>query len=788
MAQLGRTFRIFVSSTFTDLQEERNALQKEVFPALKKLCTERGCQFQAIDLRWGIGEEASLDQRTMRICKKELKSCQRTSPKPNFILLLGDRYGWRPLPEEIPEDEFKEIERLVKDPEEKKLLVEWYKPDENAVPTAIYCLQPRTGEYEQFEAWDPLEKKLHSILLQAANKMNLGPKRPLSPDKLVSDDRLAKYVASATEQEIIDGALSVEDAKEHVFCFFRTIEDLPKDKSAKDFVDLRADGEPDSVAKDFLDGLKNCLENRLPGNIFKYEARWTGVGITTDHIQKLCYDVCSSLEKVILSEIKQIESKPQLEKEVEDHERFGKERAKFFVGRTSVLERISAYISGKNPHPLGIYGEGGSGKSALTAFALEQAQREHSQAKIGFRFIGATLNSADGRALLEDLCRQVSRIYGGDEAVPTTYQELVEEFPKRLALATTDNPLVLFLDSLDQLSAAHHARSLIWLPADLPENVRLIVTTRPGEYLVALRNKLPQDNIVELGPLSLEEGSILLDRWLTAPPSRQLQDFQRKEVLDKFAACRWPLYLKLAFEEARLWKSDTRELKLSQDIKGIIKDNLFKRLEADHGKMLISRFFGYMAASREMNGLAEDELLEILSSDKEFFNDFLNRVKHTPPEPKLPVAVWARLYFDLESYLSGRSHEGATLLSFFHRELGDVAKSAYLAEDEDKFQQVLADYFLSKADPEVEPEKKERKKTWHGTPRALSELPFHLTRASRWDEVFETLVDFRFLEQKAARVGVMENIDAQGKRTISYTGALALLEDFDLALGSFPKE
>jgi hypothetical protein len=204
--------------------------------------------------------------------------------------------------------------------------------------------------------------------------------------------------------------------------------------------------------------------------------------------------------------------------------------------------------------------------------------------------------------------------------------------------------------------------------------------------------------------------------------------------------------------------------------------------------MLVSRYFGYMAASREMNGLAEDELLEILSADKEFFDDFLTRAKHAPPEMKLPVAVWARLYFDLESYLSGRSHEGATLLTFFHRELGDVAKSAYLAEEENKYQQVLADYFLSKADPEVEPEKKEREKTWQGTPRALSELPFHLTRAGRWDEVFETLVDFRFLEQKAARVGVMENIDAQGRKTTSYTGALALLEDFDLALGGFPKK
>ncbi len=50
--------RVFVSSTFTDLQLERDALQKEVFPKLEQLCASRRFQFQAIDLRWGVPSEA----------------------------------------------------------------------------------------------------------------------------------------------------------------------------------------------------------------------------------------------------------------------------------------------------------------------------------------------------------------------------------------------------------------------------------------------------------------------------------------------------------------------------------------------------------------------------------------------------------------------------------------------------------------------------------------------------------------------------------------------------------
>ena len=39
-----RTFRLFVSSTFSDFVAEREALQKRVFPELEKLCAERGAR------------------------------------------------------------------------------------------------------------------------------------------------------------------------------------------------------------------------------------------------------------------------------------------------------------------------------------------------------------------------------------------------------------------------------------------------------------------------------------------------------------------------------------------------------------------------------------------------------------------------------------------------------------------------------------------------------------------------------------------------------------------------
>lgn len=443
MAQATRTFRIFVSSTFSDLKEERNALQQKVFPKLGELCQQHDCRFQAIDLRWGVSEEASLDQQTVKICLQEIKRCQQTTPRPNFIVLLGDRYGWRPLPTEIPATEYEHIEQCVGNADQ-VLLKTWYRRDNNAIP-AIYCLQPRTGYFREQANWKDVESSLRSILLQATQEMALE-----------MDDRL-EYTASATEQEIVSGALRVADAPEHVYCFFRKIltkndlplvEDLPPGGSAQDFVDLVKVGEEyqlDTEAHGLLEELKrDKLRPQLGSHIYDYEARWTGSGITTDHLSQLCEDVLQSLSRVILAEIKQLEEVDPLAKESDDHASFGQERAKFFTGRVSILQTIHDYVRGTDPHPLAVFGASGSGKTALLAQVMADCAHRMPECVVVSRFIGATPASSDGQALLVSLCREISRRYGTDEAsVPAEYQELVEELPRTLALATSDKPLIV---------------------------------------------------------------------------------------------------------------------------------------------------------------------------------------------------------------------------------------------------------------------------------------------------------------------------------------------------------
>ena len=135
------TFRVFVSSTFSDLIAERNLLRARVWPALRERCRARGARFQDVDLRWGVSEEAGLDQRTMDLCLGEVERCRDVSPRPNFLILLGARYGWRPLPPHIPHAEFRAIADRV-GAAKTAHLERWYVLDENAVPP-LWDLRPR---------------------------------------------------------------------------------------------------------------------------------------------------------------------------------------------------------------------------------------------------------------------------------------------------------------------------------------------------------------------------------------------------------------------------------------------------------------------------------------------------------------------------------------------------------------------------------------------------------------------------------------------------------------------
>jgi hypothetical protein len=64
-----RNIRVFISSTFRDMQEEREELVKQIFPRRRRLCESRGVTWGEVDLRWGVPDEAKAEGKVLPLCR-----------------------------------------------------------------------------------------------------------------------------------------------------------------------------------------------------------------------------------------------------------------------------------------------------------------------------------------------------------------------------------------------------------------------------------------------------------------------------------------------------------------------------------------------------------------------------------------------------------------------------------------------------------------------------------------------------------------------------------------------
>lgn len=86
---------IFISSTFQDMQQERDILQNDVLPRIKELAKQYGKNIDLCDLRWGVNSSGMSEEestvKVLQVCFDEIDNA-----RPFFIAILGDRYGWVP--------------------------------------------------------------------------------------------------------------------------------------------------------------------------------------------------------------------------------------------------------------------------------------------------------------------------------------------------------------------------------------------------------------------------------------------------------------------------------------------------------------------------------------------------------------------------------------------------------------------------------------------------------------------------------------------------------------------
>jgi hypothetical protein len=691
-----RIFRLFISSTFSDFIAEREALQQVVFPELETYCAKHGARFQAVDLRWGVTEEVQREHDTMRVCLEEVRRCQQLSPRPNFVVLLGDRYGWEPVPARIPMDHWERLLAAASPLDGNTIRSGYIGPNLNAAPPVMH-LRKREGTRA---ANEEREATLRDALRRAVDQAGFN-----------QDERLP-YFASATHQEIALGALDTHDEdnnplrpEEHVNVYVRRIEGLPNDASARSFVDWCEQRQAVVPgARQRLAELESELRERLPGKVHDIQARWNGTGTDRSHIDAFCRQFLTDQQAIIERELGTRWNLPEAESRNAQHQSFARERARNFEGRSDVLERISGYINqSAGSSPMIVHGSGGTGKSALMARAyLDMIEGPRNSAVRLVRFIGGIPGTESLMIMLTELSADIAAAYGKPAPpTPKNMKAARQAFDEALQSATSDRPLHLFLDALDQLDGADEACRLEWLPQELGEHTRIVASTREGNTLLFAQRRY-EKSLLELPVMTPEEGELMLSAWLadareahynagTAPAKgRRLTPDQRKGVLDTFARAGKPLWLKLAYEEVRNWPSWKEPAVLPGTVETMVRDLITRRLlRGEHPHVFATRAMAYITAGRF--GLAEEELEHALATDGEVKAEFDAQNARTgqkwePVEKhaRLPPILWSRLYFDLQPYLTRAQVDGTIVYRWFHREFKEEIGKLYLGEEKDK--------------------------------------------------------------------------------------------------------
>ena len=540
-----KTFRLFLSSTFNDMRAERDKLQAEIFPKLRRYCEERGFSFQPIDLRWGVSSEAGYDQKTMQICIDEVDRCKQAL-NPHFAIMLGERYGWNPLPAQVEADEFEQVKAAVEkrysnDATTLEYLHRWYQKDDNAIPPQ-YRLQARLEkEHQDWDYWGDVEDKLRTAFRTVVTE---------ELNNTLSEAQQFKYLKSATEQEIIEGLFNNEAvAKNNIYFYdrnFINIDEITakehhvealtatdftnleaKDKAYRAKIEAHNQNHPDDKQpayeitvkhfSDFENGngdqldpeirpyhhqLIDKIKADLPeSNVKTYDITLnpalerTQDSVTEAYLNQFAQDFYDTIFASMEQEIHSYQGIEPQQRELNDQHNYLTEKTRIFVGRKPFLQQIADYLKQEATHaPLVIYADSGSGKSSLMAKVIQNAIQDHPNATIAYRFVGTSERSNTPIALYSSLYQQLithetlqtlqEAYLSNNELELGNIKGDLKELSKLIAhwLQHYDNAAELLILFIDALDQFLLKDPLDWLPRTLSDQIKIVISTLPESY------------------------------------------------------------------------------------------------------------------------------------------------------------------------------------------------------------------------------------------------------------------------------------------------------------------
>uniref|UniRef100_A0A8C9V818 NACHT and WD repeat domain containing 1 n=1 Tax=Scleropages formosus TaxID=113540 RepID=A0A8C9V818_SCLFO len=716
------------------------------------------------------------DHMTTELCLEEIQSCKMVSVGPSLTVLLGNRYGHRPIPRLIPENEFELLlSKLRENKEGVKLLNQWFWKDYNAVPPS-YVLQSITTHLPHYSDTRPEVNLLRTAALQTEKEGGISTAEQFPV--------FLSLCHPVIEWEIEMGLLGSRRRDQNTILFLRELPRLKKNDNQRkisQLIDITADGLVDTEAQDLLSALKSqiyatcsdflslhCVDlskGRIDPNCKEH----------SQYLQSLCEQFISQMKaKISRATTCRAEANGTLQsewnwlsQEIAHHMMLSSSKCIVFRGRESLLGRLCLCMweSSNSFHgPLIVFGPLGIGKTALMCkLAQEMRGVLGPKAVVVLRLLGTSPLSSEINTVLKSVCFQICGALDiplPDSVTTNSHEDLVRFFHAILIkVSDKKQSLLIMLDGLDQICKSNHAHKLHWLPKEIPPNVHFVVSTGDA-LLTALKSfdGIIQENFFEVEQLTSEQVKEIVNVYM-GTVKRCLTSEQLNVVLNSFQMSGHPLLLTLTLSLASQWASYTpvSELQVGSTIQEAISLH-FQNLELKHGKQLVSSALGYIVSSRD--GLSEAELCDLLSLDDEVLGEvYQDRLPPNHTLVRLPLLLWIRLRHDLTAYLDEKQVNGMKMLGLCHRQVIEIVSERYhMAERRVACHRVLSEYFLDywsqgrfkplflpslktklNADRKVCPQP-----LWFAedvaNKRKLRELPYHLIHAGCWEQLHQEVI------------------------------------------------
>ena len=374
-----------------------------------------------------------------------------------------------------------------------------------------------------------IETKMLSALTKAATQ------HPQLDEKQQSN-----WILSTTHKEVEHLLKRVLKRKITALIYDRRIKDFVNmNKPRKEmgnlvwrYIDLDNDNNVDDQKQKLLRKQKIEMKTKkIPSATF--DVNWHEKGIMEDEHKEYLRSFADKVKEDLMGQITDaVQSQNNIDPEtieVASHVKFCAKRAQGFHGRSALLEQALKYFDRdeEGRQMLVIHGVSGAGKTSfMCKLAMEAKRRFEEKGKkpvLITRFCGTTGNSSNAQGIMKSIAIQVMRAI---EGMPSfAYKSLSDDFSSiadamryKMMHGTARAPLLVFIDSLDQLTDEDLARSnTSWLPEKLSEHAFLVVSTLPeiGGCLNSLRSRLSQkENFLEVKQLPTGDVQTILNTWL----------------------------------------------------------------------------------------------------------------------------------------------------------------------------------------------------------------------------------------------------------------------------------